>query len=284
MKKFHVYKAQSRLGLINIPHKQTSPNVGVEEGPDGILESWRIDPNIAIDSYKFSTPEEVDKNTYLNVMAKESNEFASLISQTIQSDEIQLVLGGDHSVSFPSLLALLKRVDPKTVGHIQFDSHTDLHLVRTSPSGNFHGMWLRPLVDGFDNESISRLVKVQLPPKNLLYIGNLDSQPEEINFIKQNGIKTMSQGMVNQTEIQSFISRFTHIHINFDIDIFDPTISPATGTPPEKGFFSYEVFPILTQLSKHPSISIDLVELNPQKLDAKKTITLAQQVLDTLLS
>jgi arginase len=284
MKKIHIYKAYSRLGLINVPHKQKSPNLGVEEGPNGVLANFNFDSSSQVDAFEFSTPEKIDKNKYLEIIAEESKKFVQLITQTIQPNDIQLVLGGDHSVSFPSLIALFERIDPKNIGHIQFDSHTDLHLVSTSPSGNFHGMWLRPLVDGFDNNDISRLVQKQLPPKNLLYIGNLDSEPEEIRFMKEHTIKTLSKDEVNIQKVASFTSQFTHIHINFDIDVFDPSISPATGTPPLRGFFEKDIFPILSLLSKHPSISIDLVEVNPQKPESQKTINLARQVLDTLLS
>jgi len=75
-----------------------------------------------------------------------------------------------------------------------------------------------------------------------------------------------------------------HLHVSFDIDVFANNLVSATGTPNSWGGLSRaQIWPILEELNKSNNLSIDLVEVNPQKTGAKETIALAQEVLSTLL-
>ena len=84
------------------------------------------------------------------------------------------------------------------------------------------------------------------------------------------------------SKIKAFLEEYEHIHINFDIDIFDQNIAGATGIPGD-GRWGSEVFEILKFISTHPSASLDLAEVNPKKEGAEKTIKLARQILKTIL-
>lgn len=289
MKKIHIYKAQSRLGLIHAPYKHKSPNAGVEEGPDAILKNYKFLGDSPVDTYIYSLPEKIQKKKYFQVIACETLEFANLIKETISHNETQVVLGGDHSVSLGSLIALFHRIHPKDVGYIQIDSHADLHNVSTSPSGNFHGMWMRPVVDVFDKMSINSLVPEKLSVSHMLYIGNLDLELEEKIFMDQHHIMHISKKNIRDKSFNSkkimtsFMNDKKHIHISFDIDSFDQTLACATGMPCQDGLFWEDIEPLLSLLAKHPHISIDMVELNPKKIGSVRTIALARRVLKTLL-
>jgi arginase family enzyme len=65
------------------------------------------------------------------------------------------------------------------------DSHADINLRATSPTGNIHGMWLRPVVDHFDVVELDQLIEHKVPADQLFYIGNLDLDPAEKEFIAQ---------------------------------------------------------------------------------------------------
>lgn len=279
----HFFKAHSRLGIINIPHGGTERNVGVEYGPDAVLSKSFLDSyqNPPVSAFSFPLPEEIDQNTYTSQIAHSSKKFCDFINEQIRAHETQVVVGGDHSVAFGSLLAVLKRFENKKIGYVQFDSHGDVNLFSSSPTGNFHGMWLRPFFGDFDNPEILDLIHETLRPEQILFIGNLDLDPEEQKFFTDKKISTISKS--NSVNLEKFIKKFSHIHVSFDIDVFDKKLVSATGTPARNGLSAQGVFPLLAIISKAKSISFDLVEVNPKKRGVKKTVKLAQDVIEKFI-
>ena len=68
--------------------------------------------------------------------------------------------------------------------------------------------------------------------------------------------------------------------MTIDIDGFDPSIAPGTGTPSHGGFLYYEVLELLDGLTKRGKvIGVDLVEVAPDYDQSGSTTTLAAQVL-----
>lgn len=179
--------------------------------------------------------------------------------------------------------------DSKKLGYIQFDSHGEMNLYKSSPTKNFHGMYLRPLIDSFDVLEINKMVKFKLPHENLLFIGDLKLDVEEKKFfikskfinINRNDVLKSKNNVIKK--IDGFVQRFDFLHVNFDVDVFNKKDALATGIPSDKGFMFEELLPVLKIISKHPKLSVDLSEVNPKKSGSKKTIRIAQKVLSTFL-
>ena len=282
-------KVKSRLGLINPPKGRKKQNIGVEEGPDYILSKNFINlfPSAEEIVFKFSDPEQIERHDYYEILAKEYQQLIKKIGEKYKEQTILVTVGGDHSISLGSVSEVLNLYDPLTTGVIMIDSHGDIHQPATSPSDNFHGMWLRPVVDSFQIASINNLVIKKLPMNNLIYIGNLDIEKEEKIFIKNNAIYTFNQSEINTSDfrkkLSSFIKKMCHIHLSIDIDAFCHAYAPATGMMVKNGLKPSDVFPILNILKDHESLSVDLVEVNPIIKDYGKTIQLAQEILLAIL-
>lgn len=286
-KRVHFFKARSRAGLANPPFGSTDVNKGVEDAPDFILtgEFLKNFPKVRVSEFNFPSPEKI-ADSYYPKLAKSLKQFSQLINKTLRSDEIPVVVGGDDSVSFSSLIALVKRAkDPKKIGYIRFDSHGDMNLNKTSPTENFHGMYHRPFFGYFDVKEVSKLVSKRLLPQNTIFIGNLILDTEEKRFFKKTNFKNInSQSLSNgMTDIKRLIKKAEFLHIGFDIDVLDGSEAPATGININDGLLMKEVLPILDLVSKHDKLSIDLVEVNPKKKGSGKTIKVAQRLLDKLL-
>lgn len=285
MNKVLFVKASSRLGMINIPHKGTTLNIGVENGPDAILSVFDWTELFETIHYTFPLPENINKEAYTSIIAASTLELKNLILQNWKDGEKLVLIGGDHSTAFSSLLADLERFKDCRVGYIQIDTHGDINQISTSHTGNFHGMWLRPFIGDFDDENIQNLVETKLSPKDILYIGNMDLDPEETRFIESQKIPIISsqECITNffkvKQHLSEFINKYDHLHISFDIDVFDKSLVSATGTPAENGFLKDEMFEIIKILKTARSFSLDLVEVNPEKLGAEETIRLAREVL-----
>lgn len=284
----HFFKARSRFGIVNKPIHQEDHNLGVEKGPDYILDSSFLGrfEYYKISSFDFPNPDGVLEGVYFDLFSKTISDFKDLINRELKDGEKQIVIGGDHIVSLSSVLAVIDRFgDPSKIGYVHFDSHGDINQYYDSPTKNFHGMYLRPLFDKFDIEIIDNLVPDKIPPENLLIVGNLDLDPTEKKFIKGQNIKTISrQSLITNNkqtleEFESFINAFEHLHVSFDGDVLDKSIFPATGIPADNGFELSEIMSLIKIISKHKNISFDLAEYNPQKEINEKSKIIAQEIL-----
>jgi arginase len=286
------YEAASRLGIPNPPNGANDLNYGVEFAPDAILTPQFKDnfPRSELSKYIFPLPEDVNAHEYKKVLAEHISGFRKHISGTLKDNERQVVIGGDHSVSLPSALAVIDRIpDIDQLGYIHIDSHADMNLFRTSPSGNFHGIYLRTLLDTLDDEELDSLLPNKLPTENMLIIGNLDLDDGEKKFFSEMNLKSINRDRFRKYRsqsinvVQEFIDSFPFLHISLDIDVLDRDFAPATGIAARNGFAPYEIFTLLRTFKNHPNFSFDLVEVNPKKPGAELTVKTAQRILSEVL-
>jgi arginase len=289
----HFYHLKSRLGMINLPWNKDVYNIGVEQGSDYILTPAfeQSFAGSASDLLEFPVPERINRNNSYEVICEYSHLAKELIQSTLKPQETQVVVGGDHSVSMPSLATLLERIDPTSVGYIRIDSHPDILNRASTTTGNFHGMWFRPFIDEFDEEHVATCTGGnRLQPEQLLFIGNLDSEAAEKEVMKSRHIQNVSvEDLRNtraamQSHITSFVGRYNHIHLDIDIDGFDGAVAPATGLPAPHGLLYEDVSFLLDLVAAHPSISVDLVEVNPLKEGGSATVAFAQKLLRHVLT
>lgn len=286
----HFFKAYCRIGIQNLPYGQSSSAKGVEEAPDFILSSSFLKkfPKSKLGNFNFPQPEKINTSKYFQTINKQYTDFSNKLIKNVNKNDTLIVVGGDHSITFASLLYDLKTYG-NDIGIIHFDSHGDICLYKKSPSKNFHGMYLRILFDKFDLLYFDKLVRKKLSKKNLLFIGDLEIDDEEKDFIKNN-FQTYSHSQIEKNkkqsldEIQKFIYKFPHIHVSFDVDVFKKDLVTATGTPSKNGFNKKEIFGILKIVKKAKSLTLDVAEVNPHKKGAAKTIKLAQEIILEVLS
>lgn len=297
MKKILIVKAYSRFGLKFLPYGGVEFDIGVEEGSNAVLSEPFLEkfPEIAeknILSFTFPDPEAIASERYYAMIAEETNGLAHAVNGALSTGEYGHVItvGGDHSIALGSTLGNLRHLRGKKVGLIIFDSHADIHLVKTSPSGNFHGMWLRPILGDFDNGTIKDIVDVSLDPSDLLYIGNMHTEEEEDRFIAAHAVqKINSRDIENDAQavrsaITQFCEKYDYLHVSFDIDVFNQSLVSATGTPNPEGLDQAMVDTCLQSvLDSKKVFSFDLVEVNPEKEGAEKTVEMAQKVLEKVL-
>lgn len=292
----HFFKARSKLGAIYKLIRQDHYISGVEDAPDYILKPDFLKkfPKAQVDEYVFTTPDKISESNYYHILAKELEELANLINQKIKSSETQVVIGGDNTVTFASMLAVLKRIkNANDLGYIQFDSHGEMHLFESSVSKNFHGMYMRPFLDKFDIKDIEKLVPSKLDIAQAFTIGDIifdegDNHPRgEIKFYKKIRNIKRSEFLDNREnvlrEFENFTKQFKHLFINFDIDIFDGSAAGATGED-EGVWFWEEIQDFLDIISKHPNISFDLVEINPYLDKSGRTLEIAHKILLKILA
>jgi arginase family enzyme len=288
MKKPHFFKARSRIGLTNKPIRQEEWNFGVEDGPDVILSEEFLSkiPEKEVSEITFTNPEDIDPKDYVKVLSEELSVFKNRINKSFQDGEIQIVVGGENTVTFSSLLALIERVKyVSQIGYIQFDSHGEMNSFHGSDSHNFHGMYMRPFFDTFDIPQIEELIPNKLKKDQAFIVGDQVLDGDEPEFYEKNDLHsiTFQEYLANKEEIQNklkeFLAKFKYIHVNFDVDVFERSVAGATGIPEDGKWGKDEVFEILSIISCHEGVSLDVSEINPKKAGVDRTIRVIQDVI-----
>jgi arginase len=240
------------LNIINACCYQGQKKKGTELAPEYInillrstLSGLGIIPNLSVLPDTLFTPVEQGCQTLYHQLNK------------FNSDDLNLILGGDHSIAAGSIAAAIdKYADDLMV--LWIDAHTDINTMESSLTKNFHGMPMASLMH-IDNFSILSNVS-PLKGSQVIYIGVRDTDPFEANLLQRLNIPIYT--IADLPKIQHLL-KDKYVHISLDIDGLDPSITPSTGTPVPKGLSKSDIFRILNVLRETRVCSIDVVEFNP---------------------
>ncbi|MFT3885304.1 MAG: arginase [Flavobacteriales bacterium] len=239
---------------------------------------------------------------HIDGLIRFESDLAYEVYKYLRSNVFPVVIGGDHSIAIGSISGTKMAFPQERLGVVWIDAHADLHSPWTTPSGNVHGMPLallmniekkgqnRPRV--FTMDTWDRLRKIgmngpKLLPNDLVFIGLRDYEPEERAIIEEHRIKVITVDEIRkkgaQAAVEAALAHLTacdKVHVSFDVDSLDPTISRGTGTPVENGLFLDEARTLLSGLcSDHKTCTLDVVEINPA-LDTNNAM--AENVLTVL--
>ncbi len=202
--------------------------------------------------------------------------------ETYETKPKTIFLGGDHSVSYNLVRGFFdycqNQVPVKEPCLIVFDAHPDLMTPMKEPT---HEEWLRALIeDGF-------------PPENILLVGLRNSYPDELKYIKEKGIRTISLNklLLNIEDACDVIMEFSNgkeLYVSLDIDVVDPAFAPGTGYSNEVGgLTSRQMLYLIQRINKIKHLrAVDIVEIN-EKIDFEKfngiTVKLGAKILGELV-
>ncbi len=187
----------------------------------------------------------------------------------LRAGALPVVLGGDHSINIPCINAFS---DEAPVHVVQIDAHLDFvderHGVRVGHGNPMRRAAEKPWVEGMTQ----------------IGIRNVSSTAKEgYEAAQAMGSDILSVRMVRRLGIEAVLERIPagrRYYLTLDIDGFDPSIAPGTGTPSHGGFQYDEVLDIVAGLAKRGTIvGIDLVEVAPDYDHTGTTAILAAQIL-----
>ena len=201
------------------------------------------------------------------IKSLDNAEFA--MRKILASGALPVVLGGDHSVHIPCIRAF---DDHEPVHIIHIDAHLDFvderHGVRYG-----HGNPLRRASEMKHVTGFSQL--------GIRYVSS--SNKSDYAAARAAGSDILSVRQVRKLGTEGTLARIpdgVRYYCTIDIDGFDPSIAPGTGTPSHGGFLYYEVLEILQGLThKGEVVGIDLVEVAPDYDRDGTTAFLAAQLL-----
>ncbi len=252
----------SKVVILPVPYEATtSYGKGTAKGPDGIYNASHY-------------VEFFDEELNREFCFEKGNGIASLFPVKLQGlkgkraldaiykDVIKLIkdkkyvvtLGGEHSISTAPIKA-------------HFDSYKDLSILHFDAHSD-----LRDEYGGTKYSHASFCARVAEFTKDITQVGIRAQCKEEYEFIKKNKIKTfyayaIRNGLHGKNWQDKVIKGLKkNVYITFDVDYFDPSIMPSTGTCEPLGFYWEETMILLRKLGKVRNVvGFDVVELAPKK-------------------
>lgn len=205
---------------------------------------------------------------HTDTMGSHAN-IESGVRTILKSGAIPVVLGGDHSVNIPCINAF----DGEGPIHVvQIDAHLDFvderHGVRFG-----HG---NPMRRAAEKEYVTGLTQIG--------IRNVSSTAKDgYEDARRMGSEILSVRHLRKMGVEGVLERIPagrRYYVTIDIDAFDPSIAPGTGTPSHGGFDYYEVLELLDGLTRRGEVvGVDLVEVAPDYDHSGSTSILAAQIL-----
>ena len=258
--------------VFGVPFDSThSYKSGTRFGPDAIRDAFN---NIEIFHPQFqldleSTNIEDLGNTKPTVVAEEMLDMVQKITtELLQRNKQLIILGGEHLITLGTYMSF-----PKETGYLVFDAHYDLRNEYADIKLS-HASYLRRIVEKRGAE-------------NIVHIGARAFVKEELAFLTENKIKTISDKDIREGNgprlIKDAISTFDKIYTSFDLDVLDPAFAPGVGNPESVGITSRELFDMIHSLGDKQITGVDIVELNPTH-DNGATASLAAKIMSTMLA
>ena len=167
----------------------------------------------------------------------------------IDEGKFVIMLGGEHSLSGPPILAHAARYPDKRLSVLQLDAHTDLRA-------EYEGT-------PFSHACVMHRVHRQV---NLVPVGIRSLTPEERTLIRAQNIPVIyGHELRNNNWIDRALESLgDDVYITFDIDYFAPSLVPSTGTPEPGGGEWYPTLDLLERVFKEKNVvGCDVVELAP---------------------
>ena len=261
----------SKVVLVTVPYDGTSTwGKGADKGPELFL-----DASENMELYDIET----DTEPYLQgvYMAGEVSEKSSpekMVEAVYQKtkelvkdrEKLFTLIGGEHSVSIGSIRAVGEEYHNLTV--LQLDAHTDL----------------RPEYHGSKNNHACAVFEANQKHK-LVQVGIRSMDAEEKQYLPHKRVFFAHEIAKNDNWIKDVLDKVSgNVYITIDLDAFDPSIAPSTGTPEPGGLQWYPTLKLLKKVFKKCNVvAFDIVELmdSPQ---AKPTAFLAAKLYYKILA
>lgn len=194
--------------------------------------------------------------------------MTSNIESILDKGAFPVLIGGDHSVTFPNVCAF-SRFGPVDIVHI--DAHMD---------------W-RDQIGGVRHANASPLRRSKELPfvRNMVHLGIRDvrTSDDQIADAEKAGAHVFTREQIRELGPKAVLERFPklgNVFVTIDIDGLDPSIAPGTGSPTVDGLLYHEVRSLLQGVTKLGNVvGFDLVEVNPMVDHYGQTCLLASTLI-----
>ncbi len=243
----------ARFVIVPLPYDLTSSyQAGARNGPEAILSASRYvelyDEELQREPYRAG----IHTLPFFEPVAAGPEAQCARVEEIVRSllkdEKVPILLGGDHSLTIGAMAAIASQHRRLCV--LQLDAHADL---RDEYAGT-----------RFSHACVGRRIAERA---KLVQVGVRSLSVEEAHYLKSAPIAIGYAAELEHDPL--LIGRLLRelqdpLYITIDVDVFDPSIMPATGTPEPGGLDWYTVLNILRGVcEEHEVVGADVVELAP---------------------
>ncbi|MCP4053680.1 MAG: agmatinase [Mesoflavibacter sp.] len=261
---------QAKVVLIPVPYDGTSTwQKGADKGPQAFL-----DASENMELYDIETDTEVyQQGVFLADAVTENSSPEAMVDAVhqatkryIKKNKFVTIFGGEHSISIGTIRAFNEMYPNLTV--LQLDAHADLRK-------EYEGSKCNHACAVYEASQTTNLIQVGIRSMDAIEKTVMD---EDKTYFAHEMVE-------DSTWMDSAIDQMTdNVFITIDLDVFDPSIMPSTGTPEPGGLLWYETLDFLRQIFEEKNVvGFDIVELCPNK-DEKSSDFLAAKLYYKMLS
>ena len=261
----------SKVMLVTVPYDGTSTwGKGADKGPELFLDASE---NMELYDIETAT-EPYLEGVYLAGEVTEDSSPEAMTEAVYQKtkemlqyeDKLFTLFGGEHSVSIGSIRAVGEKYENLMV--LQLDAHTDLRP-------EFHGSTSNHACAVFEANQ----------KHNLVQVGIRSCDVEEMQYVPKGQCFWAHEIAENPNWIEDVLSKVSgNVYITIDLDAFDPSIAPSTGTPEPGGLAWYPTLRLLKKVfEKCNVVAFDIVELM-DSANPKPTAFLAAKLYYKMLA
>jgi len=181
------------------------------------------------------------------------------VSTVLDKKAVPIVMGGDHSISYPIVKAFSKKFDKLDILH--FDAHPDLYDELYGDRYSHACPFARIMEEGL--------------AQNLVQIGIRAATGEQREKARRHGVRMIEMKDVSGRVSLDFSSP---LYISFDLDALDPAFAPGVSHHEPGGLTTRQVIEIIHQIET-PIVGLDVVELNPERDPTAITAAAAVKII-----
>jgi agmatinase len=241
--------------VLPVPYERTvSYGGGTANGPAAIIEASRY-----VELYDHELQEEPCRRGIHTLPALEIrgtgpadvvDEVAAVWEDLLAQGAFPIMLGGEHTVTVGAVRATAGRYPGLSV--LQLDAHADL---RDSYEGS-----------AYSHACVMRRVAEWAPA---VAVGVRALSSEEVEFARRSGRRLIYAEQLQSSDawMDAALETLTEaVYLTFDVDYFDPSLVPTTGTPEPGGGTWYPTLAFLRRVFAEKNVvAADVVELAPRK-------------------
>ena len=265
---------QCRVSLLGVPYDGTCCfRPGARFGPSAVREdSYGIEtycPQLNLDLDDINFADVGSLNVPLGNAKLTIDYVRDATAILIKKNLKPLIIGGEHSITSGVIESIINNYPDLIM--IQLDAHADLR-----------DEWLG---NKFSHACTMKRCLEILPTKKIFQIGIRSGT--KLEFYEMKRIQSLIPNTLGDQAkyLEKALEVFTGspIYVTFDLDWFDPSILPGTGTPEPGGYFWRDFAAIVEVLKCHNLIGADVVELAPKLDNSGISSILAAKVIRSLI-
>jgi agmatinase len=266
-----VYNYQdSEIIIVPVPYDETSTWMkGADKGPDAVLEA-----SVNLEFYDTETSSEAHLkgiNTVAPVTEKETpqilvNAVYDRVLSLLSDKKFPVIIGGNHTVSIGAFKAFSEYFENLTI--LQLDAHADL----------------RQIYEGSEfNHACAMARAREYAP--VVQVGIRSMSADELPLVQNDRIFYSHELYYDKNLYRKALDKLTdNVYITIDLDVFDPSIMPSTGTPEPGGPAYFELLHFMRDVIRNRNVvGFDVVELCPSPTN-KSPDFIAAKIIYQLLS